>query len=102
MRRSKDSKAVKVVNQNIQLIRGGNISLLPGFQLERLKRRRKIQAKLEDMVEEISQEQREVVDPKLFVVDRGGLKKLKTDSRRMGVKTRQTAGVHVWPEGGGG
>ena len=29
------------------------------------------------------EEQREVVDPKLFVGDRGGLKKLKTDSRRM-------------------
>ena len=61
MRRSKDSKAVKVVSQKIQLIRGGNISLLPDFQLERLKRRREIQAKLEDVVEEISQEQREVI-----------------------------------------
>jgi hypothetical protein len=45
---------------------------LPGFQLERLKRRREIQAKLEGVVEEMSQEQREVVDPKLFVGDRGG------------------------------
>ena len=59
------------------------ISFLPGFQLERLKRRREIQAKLEGVVEEMSQEQREVVDPKLFVGDRGGLKKLETDSRRM-------------------
>ena len=55
------------------------ITFLPGFQLERLKRRREIQAKLEGVVEE----QREVLDPKLFVGDRGGLKKLKTDSRRM-------------------
>tara|TARA_B110000977_G_C11040449_1_gene478674 strand:+ start:687 stop:857 length:171 start_codon:yes stop_codon:yes gene_type:complete len=31
----------------------------------------------------MSQEQREVVDPKLFVGDRGGLKKLKTAIRRM-------------------
>ena len=30
----------------------------------------------------MSQEQREVVDPKLFVGDRGGLKKLKTAIRR--------------------
>ena len=59
------------------------ITFLPGFQLERLKRRREIQAKLEGVVEEMSQEQREVLDPKLFVGDRGGLKKLKTDSRRM-------------------
>ena len=44
------------------------ISFLPGFQLERLKRRREIQAKLEGVVvEEMRQEQREVVDPKLFV-----------------------------------
>jgi hypothetical protein len=56
---------------------------LPGFQLERLKRRREIQAKLEGVVEEMSQEQRDVLDPKLFVGDRGGLKKLETDSRRM-------------------
>ena len=48
------------------------ITFLPGFQLERLKRRREIQAKLEGVVEEMSQEQREVVDPKLFVGDRGG------------------------------
>ena len=34
-------------------------------------------------MEEMSQEQRDVLDPKLFVGDRGGLKKLKTDSRRM-------------------
>jgi len=54
-----------------------------GFQMERLKRRREIQAKLEGVVEEMSQEQREVLDPKLFVGDRGGLKKLKTDTRRM-------------------
>lgn len=53
-----------------------------GFQLERLKRRREIQAKLEGVVEEISQEQREVLDPKLFVGDRGGLKKLKTETKR--------------------
>ena len=59
-----------------------SISFLPGFQLERLKRRREIQAKLEGVVEEV-EEQREVVDPKLFVGDRGGFKKLKTDSRRM-------------------
>ena len=59
------------------------ITFLPGFQLERLKRRREIQAKLEGVVEEMSHEQREVLDPKLFVGDRGGLKKLKTDSRRM-------------------
>ena len=31
----------------------------------------------------MSQEQREVLDPKLFVGDRGGLKKLKTETRRM-------------------
>ena len=37
---------------------------------------------MEGVVEEV-EEQREVVDPKLFVGDRGGLKKLKTDSRRM-------------------
>ena len=61
------------------------ISFLPGFQLERLKRRREIQAKLEGVVEEV-EEQREVVDPKLFVGDRGGFKKL---------KTRQTTGVYV-------
>eukprot|EP00092_Neocalanus_flemingeri_P018656 GFUD01020202.1.p1 GENE.GFUD01020202.1~~GFUD01020202.1.p1 ORF type:complete len:1186 (-),score=434.58 GFUD01020202.1:127-3684(-) len=54
-----------------------------GFQMERLKRRREIQAKLEGVVEELSQEQREVVDSKLFVGDRGGLKKLKTETRRM-------------------
>ena len=58
------------------------ISFLPGFQLERLKRRREIQAKLEGVVEEV-EEQREVVDPKLYVSERGGFKKLKTDSRRM-------------------
>ena len=34
-------------------------------------------------MKDISQEQREVVDPKLFVGDRGGLKKLKTAIRRM-------------------
>lgn len=54
-----------------------------GFQMERLKRRREIQAKLEGVVEEISQEQREVLDPKLFVGDRGGLKKLKTETKRL-------------------
>jgi len=54
-----------------------------GFQLERLKRRREIQAKLEGVVEEMSQEQRVVVDRKLFVGDIGGLKKLKTETRRL-------------------
>lgn len=34
-------------------------------------------------MKDMSQEQREVVDPKLFVGDRGGLKKLKTAIRRM-------------------
>ena len=34
-------------------------------------------------MEEMSQEQREVLDLKLFVGDRGGLKKLKTETRRM-------------------
>jgi len=54
-----------------------------GFQMERLKRRREIQAKLEGVVEEISQEQRELLDPKLFVGDRSGLKKLKTETKRL-------------------
>jgi hypothetical protein len=63
-----------------------------------LKRRREIQAKLEGVVEEMSQEQREVVDHKLFVGDRGGLKKLKTETRRM-VKTWQAGGFHVWTTG---
>jgi hypothetical protein len=35
------------------------------------------------VLEETSQEQREVVYPKWFVGDRGRLKKLKTESRRM-------------------
>jgi len=54
-----------------------------GFQMERLVRRRGIQAKLEGVVEELGQEQREVIDHKLFVGDRSGLKKLKTESKRL-------------------
>jgi hypothetical protein len=41
-----------------------------GFLLERQKRR-EIQAKLESLVEDMRQEQREVVDPKMLMGDRG-------------------------------
>ena len=79
------------------------ITFLPGFQLERLKRRREIQAKLEGVVEEMRHEQREVLDPKLFVGDRGGLKKLKTDSRRMVSRPdRQLVFMSGFRGGGGG
>ena len=36
-----------------------------------IKKRREIQAKLEGLVEDMRQEQREVVDPKLLMGDRG-------------------------------
>lgn len=62
-----------------------------GFQMERLKRRRKIDAKLDNVREDLSKNQMEVMDSKLFVGDKMGLKKLKTETRRMA--SRPDAGV---------
>ena len=62
-----------------------------GFQLERLKRRRKIEAKLDNVKEDLSKNQMELMDSKLFVGDKIGLKKLKAETRRMA--SRSDAGV---------
>ena len=62
-----------------------------GFQMERLKRRRKIDAKLDNVRDDLSKNQMEVMDSKLFVGDKMGLKKLKTETRRMA--SRPDAGV---------
>ena len=62
-----------------------------GFQIERLKRRRKIDAKLDNVREDLSKNQMEMIDSKLFVGDKMGLKKLKTETRRMA--SRPDAGV---------
>ena len=62
-----------------------------GFQLERLKRRRQIQAKLDDVKEDLGNSQMEVMDSKLFVGDKVGIKKMKTESRRMA--SRSDAGI---------
>ena len=62
-----------------------------GFQMERLKRRRKIDAKLDNVREDLSKNQMEMMDSKLFVGDKMGLKKLKTETRRMA--SRPDAGV---------
>ena len=62
-----------------------------GFQMERLKRRRKIDAKLDNVRDDLSKNQMEVIDSKLFVGDKMGLKKLKTETRRMA--SRPDAGV---------
>ena len=56
--------------------------ILPGFLVGKIKKAKR--SKLEGvLLEEKSQDQREVVYPKWFVGDRGGLKMLKTESRRM-------------------
>ena len=62
-----------------------------GFQLERLKRRRQIEAKLDDVKEDLGKSQMEVMDSKLFVGDKVGIKKMKTESRRMA--SRSDAGI---------
>ena len=62
-----------------------------GFQMERLKRRRKIDAKLDNVREDLSKDQMEVMDSKLFVGDKMGLKKLKAETKRMA--SRPDAGV---------
>ena len=62
-----------------------------GFQMERLKRRRKIDAKLDNVREDLSKDQMEVMDSKLFVGDKMGLLKLKAETRRMA--SRPDAGV---------
>ena len=51
------------------------------FQFERLKRRREIESKLEFVAERLGSEQRAVVDSKLFVGDRAGVKALRLASR---------------------
>ena len=47
------------------------------FQSERLKRRREVQAKLECVVEDISKNSLEMMDSKLFVGDKVGMKQMK-------------------------
>ena len=53
------------------------------FQFERLKRRRQIEAKLTNVKDDLSKSQMEMTDSKLFVGDKAGLKKMKTETRRM-------------------
>ena len=55
-----------------------NLGIWPGggrrnlrVSVREIKKRREIQAKLEGLVEDMKQEQREVVDPKLLMGDRG-------------------------------
>ena len=54
-----------------------------GFQLERLKRRRQIEAKLDEVKEDLGKTQMEMLDSKLFVGDKAGMKKIKAETRRM-------------------
>merc|ERR1719282_44878 len=53
------------------------------FQFQRLKRRRQIEAKLTNVKDDLSKSQMEMTDSKLFVGDKAGLKKMKTETRRM-------------------